>query len=147
MVSMILLIYGLANMVGNTLGGKWLSETPLRLFRVFPIALIFLYMMQYVLGSISWICAGLMLVWGILAGCGGMMNQYWITKACDDAPAFGNGLFLSATNLGTTIATSVCGMMINTSIPSIFLGGMIFICIALAVFIYQYGSQMVNKKS
>ncbi|MCH4286187.1 MULTISPECIES: MFS transporter [Bacillota] len=146
MVSMILLIYGLANMVGNTLGGKWLSETPLRLFRVFPIALIFLYMMQYVLGSISWICAGLMLVWGILAGCGGMMNQYWITKACDDAPAFGNGLFLSATNLGTTIATSVCGMMINTSIPSIFLGGMIFICIALAVFIYQYGSQMVNKK-
>lgn len=145
MVSMILLVYGLANMAGNTFGGKWLSETPLRLFKVFPIALILLYILQYALGSISWICAGLMLVWGILAGCGGMMNQYWITKACEDAPTFGNGLFLSATNLGTTIATSVCGIMIKTSIPSIFLGGMIFICIALVAFLYQYGSQTMKK--
>lgn len=145
MVSMVLLVYGVANMVGNTLGGKWLSETPLRLFKVFPIALILLYIMQYALGFISWICAGLMLIWGILAGCGGMMNQYWITKACEDAPTFGNGLFLSATNLGTTIATSVCGIMIKTSIPSIFLGGMIFICIALAAFLYQYGSQTMKK--
>lgn len=144
-VSIILLVYGLANMAGNTLGGKWLSETPLRLFKVFPIALILLYIMQYALGFISWICAGLMLIWGILAGCGGMMNQYWITKACEDAPTFGNGLFLSATNLGTTIATSVCGIMIKTSIPSIFLGGMIFICIALAAFLYQYGSQTMKK--
>lgn len=50
------------------------------------------------------------LVWGILAGIGGNIAQYWITSAAPKAPDFANGLFLSSANIGTTIGTAVCVM-------------------------------------
>ncbi len=53
------------------------------------------------------------LVWGILAGIGGNINQYWITSAAPEAPDFANGLFLTSANLGTTIGTAVGGLFIS----------------------------------
>jgi MFS transporter, DHA1 family, inner membrane transport protein len=43
------------------------------------------------------------LVWGILAGVGGYINQYWIMSLAPEAPDFANGLFISACSVGTTI--------------------------------------------
>ena len=56
--------------------------------------------------------AALVLVWGVLAGCIGLVNQYWIYQSAPEAPDFANGLFLAATNLGTSAGTSICGAVI-----------------------------------
>ena len=53
------------------------------------------------------------LIWGILAGIGTNINQYWITSAAPEAPDFANGLFLSSANLGTTIGTAAGGLFIS----------------------------------
>lgn len=53
------------------------------------------------------------LVWGILAGIGGNIAQYWITSAAPKAPDFANGLFLSSANVGTTMGTAVGGLFIS----------------------------------
>lgn len=53
------------------------------------------------------------LIWGILGGIGANINQYWIMSAAPKAPDFANGLFLTSVNLGTTIGTSIAGMVIS----------------------------------
>lgn len=53
------------------------------------------------------------LVWGIFAGIGTNINQYWISSAAPEAPDFANGLFLASVNLGTTIGTAVGGLFIS----------------------------------
>jgi Arabinose efflux permease len=68
------------------------------------------------------------LAWGILAGAGANINQYWIMSSASEAPDFANGLFLTAANLGTTFGTSVCGIFISgVGTKYIVLGGMILI--------------------
>ncbi|MGO1989996.1 hypothetical protein [Mammaliicoccus vitulinus] len=56
----------------------------------------------------------IILFWGILAGIGANINQYWIMSAAPQAPDFANGLFLTSVNLGTTIGTSISGIIITS---------------------------------
>ena len=58
--------------------------------------------------------AVLTFVWGVLAGAGANINQYWLATAAPKAPDFANGLFLASTNLGTTVGTSVCGCFLSS---------------------------------
>lgn len=113
-VSGLLLGYGLMNIVGNTLAGQLLSKKALRFVLSCPVLLIGMYILLLLLGRFGWPAAALILVWGILAGCIGNVNQYWIAFAAPEAPDFANGLFLASTNLGTTIGTSLCGMVISS---------------------------------
>ncbi|AKL83136.1 putative transporter [Bacillus atrophaeus UCMB-5137] len=53
------------------------------------------------------------LAWGIVAGIGNNINQYWITSAAPEAPDFANGLFVTSANVGTTIGTAVGGLFIS----------------------------------
>ena len=70
-------------------------------------------------------------IWGILAGAAGNINQYWITSVTFDAPEFGNGLFLAATNLGTTIGTTICGLFITSiGIRYTILGGVLLLVLS-----------------
>lgn len=131
-ISIILFIYGMANIVGNAIAGKMLSHKPIQFILASFIGLAGLYIMQTILGNISLVTAVIIFVWGILAGCVGNINQYWMSTAVPHAPDFANGLFLAATNLGTTVGTTLCGSVINSiGISSIFLGG--FIMLALSI--------------
>lgn len=49
----------------------------------------------------------------MIAGIGNNLNQYWIMSSAPQAPDFANGLFLTATNLGTTIGTAFAGLVIT----------------------------------
>lgn len=127
-VSSMLLIYGLANIVGNMIGGRELSKHPIRFVKIFPIILGIVYIALFFMGEWTIPMAILTLVWGILAGVAGNINQYWITSTVINAPEFGNGLFLAATNLGTTIGTTLCVFFIQMiGIESIMLGGILLL--------------------
>lgn len=124
-VSIMLLVYGLANILGNVIGGKELSSRPITFVRLFPILLGVVYIVLYYMGNLSLPMVILTFVWGVLAGAAGNINQYWITSVTKNALEFGNGLFLAATNLGTTIGTTICGLFITgLGIQFVILGGL-----------------------
>lgn len=113
MISVLLLVYGLANIVGNILAGKLLSVNAVRSIVVIPFALLVSYISLFVLGELEIAMAIIIFVLGILAGIASNNMQYMITDAAPEAPDFANGLFLLSANLGTTIGTAVCGAFIT----------------------------------
>lgn len=112
-ISLMLLIYGLANIVGNILAGKLLSMNAVRSMIVIPFALLLAYVCLFVFGERTVAIAIIILVLGILAGIASNNMQYMITEAAPEAPDFANGLFLLSANLGTTVGTAVCGAFIT----------------------------------
>lgn len=131
-ISIILFIYGMANILGNAIAGKMLSRKPIRFILISFIGLTCLYIIQTILGDISLATTVIIFIWGILAGCVGNINQYWMSTAVPHAPDFANGLFLAATNLGTTVGTTLCGVVITSiGISSIFIGGLAMLILSL----------------
>lgn len=126
-VSAFLLIYGLANIVGNLIAGKLLSSHAMKVVVVFPFALAIIYIFLFMAGQYVWPMAGITLLWGILAGAGGNINQFWLVSAAPKAPDFANGLFLASTNLGTTLGAMLCGLLIaDIGMNYVVVGGLLF---------------------
>ncbi|MBU8690321.1 MFS transporter [Priestia megaterium] len=113
LISFMLILFGGANILGNIIAGKLLTKNAIKTVVVFPFALGVVYIILFFTGQFTWPMAIMTLVWGIFAGIGTNINQYWISSAAPEAPDFANGLFLSSVNLGTTIGTAVGGVFIS----------------------------------
>lgn len=130
-ISLMLLIYGGANIVGNILAGKLLTKSAIKSVVIFPFALGAIYVILFFLGRFSIPMYLIILLWGILAGIGANINQYWITSTAPEAPEFANGIFLTSTNLGTTIGATVCGLFISRlGIQYVVFGGILFLVLS-----------------
>ncbi|KOR85977.1 arabinose ABC transporter permease [Bacillus sp. FJAT-22058] len=112
-ISLMLLIYGGANIIGNIAAGKLLTKNANKSVVIFPFALGAVYIILFLFGQFTILMAILTLIWGILAGIGGNINQYWIMSSAPESPDFANGLFLTAVNLGTTIGAAAGGLFIS----------------------------------
>lgn len=135
-ISSVLLVYGLANILGNIIAGRLLTKNALKTVVLFPFILGTVYVILFMAGQFTVPMALITLAWGILGGIGGSINQYWISTAAPEAPDFANGLFLTAANLGTTIGTTVCGFFISgMGIKYVVLGGLSFSLLSI-VFIF-----------
>ena len=84
-VSVLLFLYGLANMVGNMIAGKLLANFPLRTIKMYPITLITVYILLFTFGQFSVPTAFLIFIWGIIGGIGGNITQYWVVSAAPEA--------------------------------------------------------------
>lgn len=133
-ISIILLVYGLANILGNIIAGKLLSESANKFVISFPFMLLGVYVLMFFLGQFTWTMAALTLAWGVLAGAGANINQYWITTAAPHVPDFANGLFLVATNLGTFGGALICGFFISQlGAQYMLFGGILFLLISIVL--------------
>jgi DHA1 family inner membrane transport protein len=112
-ISVMLLIYGLANIFGNIAAGKLLSINAARTVKGIPFVMIVIYIGLFLLGDLTVPMGIILFVLGVLAGIASNNSQYMISNAAPEAPDFANGLFLSSANLGTTIGTAVCGLFIS----------------------------------
>ena len=112
-ISILLLIYGLANIIGNIIAGKQLSANPLRSMLAAPWVLIVLYLCIFIWGGGLVIMTVIIFLLGVLAGYSQNTMQYMITDAAPEAPDFANGLYLLSANLGTTVGAAVCGVFIT----------------------------------
>ena len=131
-ISLILLIYGVANIIGNIIAGRLLTKNAIKFVMSFNFALGAVYIIMFLMGQFTLPMVVITLAWGILAGAGGNINQYWIMSAAPEAPEFANGLFLTAANLGTTFGTSVCGLLISgIGTQYIVLGGLLFLILSV----------------
>lgn len=113
-ITIMLFIFGGANIIGNVLAGKLLTKIALSSVVLFPFVLGAVYILLFLFGHLSVPMAIITLFWGILAGVGGNINQYWIMSSAPEAPDFANGLFLTSANLGTTIGAAIGGLFISS---------------------------------
>lgn len=142
-ITIMLLVYGLANIVGNIIAGRLLTDYPIRSVTIFPIALAAVYLIFFFVAELTIPTAIIILVWGVLGGIGANINQYWIMSSAPKAPDFANGLFLTSVNLGTTIGAGIAGVIIAqfgtkyilfVGVLSLVIG---FICIILRNSLYK----------
>ena len=146
LISMMLLVYGLANIIGNMLAGRLLTDYPIHVVTIFPIVLIAVYLILFFVAELTIPTAFTIVIWGILGGIGANINQYWIMSAAPKAPDFANGLFLTSVNLGTTIGAGIAGGVISQfGTKYIFFVGIVslvigFVCIILRSYLYKPNS-------
>ena len=132
-LSFVLLVYGLANVLGSIIAGKLLIRNATSLVVAFPVVLGVVYGMLFFTGKFATPVVLITLAWGVLGGIGANINQYWIATAAPEAPDFANGLFLTAANLGTTLGTTVCGAFIaEMGIEYVVLGGLLLSSLSIA---------------
>lgn len=152
-ISMMLFIYGGANIIGNLIAGKLLVKIPSKCIKTIPFAMVVVYVALFLMGEYFLVMGGIILILGILAGIASNNCQYMITHAAPEAPDFANGLFLTSTNLGTAVGTAFCGMFI-TALDTRYavIGTLIFLIIGIVfVFLRQRDekrvliSQNINK--
>lgn len=112
-ISLLLFVYGGANIIGNVVAGKVLTKNAKKSVVSYPFVLGAVYILLFFTGQFTVPMAIITLIWGILAGIGGNITQYWIMSAAPEAPDFANGLFLTSANLGTTFGAAVSGLFIS----------------------------------
>lgn len=131
-VSALLFAYGVANISGNAVAGRALGAVPARTMVVAPIVLLALYVLLFALGAWQLACAALLIVLGVAVGVANTTDQYMVGRSAPEAPDFANGMFLTATNLGTTVGTTLCGGFIAAGgAPASVLGALP--CVALGL--------------
>ena len=146
-ISLILLIYGVANMIGNIIAGRLLTKNAIKFVVSFNFVLGAVYIIMFLMGQFTLPMVLITLAWGILAGAGANINQYWIMSAAPEAPEFANGLFLTAANLGTTFGTSVCGLFISgIGTQYIVLGGLLFLIFSVVSILIRNYLHNSNKE-
>lgn len=146
-ISGMLLIYGLANIVGNVIAGKQLAVNPVRSMVFIPFVLFVSYVGVYFVGEWMIGMAIIILILGILAGYAQNTMQYMITNAAPEAPDFANGLYLLSANLGTTIGAAVCGLFItyfNTRY-SVF-GSLLFLVLGIVFVVLRVRARESRKQ-
>lgn len=101
-------------------------------------ALGIVYIILFFTGQFTIPMAVITFFWGILAGIGANIAQYWILSAAPEAPDFANGLFLTAANLGTTIGAAAGGWVISQmGTPYIALVGILSLVLGLVCIVLR----------
>lgn len=111
-LSIVLFIYGIASIAGNWIGAKLLNSNVNRTVLSFPIIFSILLLGVFTFGFMKIPTIILMALWGLLAGIGNDIAQYWMVSAAPQAPEFANGIFLSMGNVGVTIGTTIAGAVV-----------------------------------
>lgn len=111
-LSLVLFIYGIASIAGNWIGAKLLNSNVNRTVLSFPIIFSILLLGVFTFGFMKIPTIILIAVWGLLAGIGNDISQYWMVSAAPEAPEFANGIFLSMGNVGVTIGTTIAGAVV-----------------------------------
>lgn len=121
----LLLVFGMMNVLGSWLAGFLLSRQAGKTIMAFPIAVALLYCLLYTYAAYGIaVVAAVIVLWGILGGINANINQYLVARVTQDAPDFGNGLFLTAANIGCVVGTFIGGMFIqNIGLYAVFLAG------------------------
>ena len=135
-ISLMLLVFGLANIAGNIVAGKTLSTHPDRTVVAVPFILSALFLLMSVTGNWGPATAALILPFGILAGIVANANQYLISDSATEAPMFANGLYLTAQNLGITAGSALCGFFISVWGTQYTLAGSILMLLPAILFIF-----------
>jgi len=114
-ISIMLMVFGIIMIFGNFLFGGLLHKDITKTVIMFPLLYGVTYLFVYYLGSYFIPMVVIILIWGAVHSGGLIVSQAWLTTEAKEAPEFGNSLFISFSNLGITIGTSIGGWFISHS--------------------------------
>ncbi|QLG37740.1 MULTISPECIES: MFS transporter [unclassified Paenibacillus] len=126
-ISVMLLAFGVIMIAGNLVFGQLLHRNIPRTVLLFPILYMAAYILVFYAGSYFIPMIIMVFVWGAIHSGGLIVSQTWLTTESQEAPEFGNSLFVSFSNLGITLGTSIGGWFIaQLGIHQVIWSGIIF---------------------
>ncbi|WP_340399926.1 MFS transporter [Paenibacillus sp. FSL H8-0079] len=133
-ISVMLTVFGVVMIIGNLGFGQFLRKSVVLTVLMFPLLYIAAYALVYWAGPHFMWMVIVVIIWASVHSGGLIVSQTWLTAEAQDAPEFGNSLYVSFSNLGITLGTAVGGWFIsNLGIHQLIWSGMIFALIALVL--------------
>lgn len=149
-ISIMLMAFGTIMIFGNFLFGGFLHKSITKTVIMFPLLFVVIYLFTYYLGSFSIPMVVIVFIWGAVHSGGLIVSQAWLTTEAREAPEFGNSLFVSFSNLGIAIGTTISGWFIshfgihNLIWVGIAFSLLAFILIMVKIQIYKLNTSEVN---
>ncbi|MCT9092585.1 MFS transporter [Streptomyces sp. ASQP_92] len=118
LITLYLLVYGIAGIVGNFLGGATVARYPRGTFAAAASMLAGATLSMPVLGRWDWGAMVLLMVWGIAYGAVPVCSQTWFAKAAPASPEASSVVFTASFQATFSIGALVGGMVIDHASPS-----------------------------
>lgn len=126
------------SIIGNLVAGNMLSRSPRKLITIYPFLMIVVYLLIISLSQSTLLMFPVVLLWGMIYGIGNNVQQYLISAAIPESLDLANGLFISLGNIGTTIGTSIGGILLSTSgLMMLPVGGIVMLLVTFAVILVR----------
>jgi DHA1 family inner membrane transport protein len=113
MISIAMLLFGIAGVFGNLLIGHLLTQNKVRTVWLFLAGLILVQVVIYFAGGWFYPALALMVLWGFIHTGGFLLGQTLITRSAPEAPEFSSSIFVSAGNTGFAIGSFAGGVAID----------------------------------
>jgi predicted MFS family arabinose efflux permease len=125
LITLFLLLYGAAGIVGNFLGGARVARYPRSVFGLAAGLIAAVTLLLPVLGRSEVGALVLLIVWGIAYGAVPVASQTWFSRAAPHAPEASSVLFTASFQATISIGALVGGAVLDRSSPStvMMLGG------------------------
>ncbi|MGW5330940.1 MFS transporter [Streptomyces sp. NPDC004014] len=138
LVTVFLLIYGAAGILGNFLGGSLVARHPRATFGTAAGMIAAATLLLPVLGQWKAGAVALLIVWGMAYGAVPVSSQTWFTKASPDTPEAASVMFTASFQATISLGALTGGIVVDASSPStvMTLGGMAAVLMVIAVWIH-----------
>lgn len=126
-VTLVLFLFGLANIAGTSFSGIFLRKNLWLTLSIVPLLMSVLAIGMITMDKITLATSILVVLWGFLFGIVPVSWTTWLTGAVPDETESGGGLQVAAIQLAVTAGASVGGILIDINGPfgSVFGGGLI----------------------
>ncbi|MEW2288624.1 MFS transporter [Streptomyces sp. NPDC047841] len=138
LITVFLLIYGAAGILGNFLGGSLVARHPRATFGTAAGMIAAATLLLPVLGQWKAGAVALLIVWGVAYGAVPVSSQTWFTKASPDTPEAASVMFTASFQATISLGALTGGIVVDASSPStvMTLGGMTAALMVIAVWVH-----------
>ncbi|MEV5176909.1 MFS transporter [Streptomyces flaveolus] len=135
LITVFLLIYGAAGILGNFLGGSLVTRHPRATFGIAAGMIAAATSLLPVLGHGTVGALALLVVWGVAYGAVPVCSQTWFTKASPDTPEAASVMFTASFQATISLGALTGGLVVDAGSPStvMTLGGMTATLMVIAV--------------
>ncbi|MGW1272423.1 MFS transporter [Streptomyces sp. NPDC002491] len=135
LITVFLLIYGAAGILGNFLGGSLVARHPRATFGAAAGMIAAATLLLPVLGQWKAGAIALLIVWGVGYGAVPVSSQTWFTKASPSTPEAASVMFTASFQATISLGALLGGFVVDASSPStvMTLGGMTAALMVIAV--------------
>ncbi|MGW1640480.1 MFS transporter [Streptomyces lavendulae] len=135
LITVYLLVYGAAGIVGNFLGGAVVIRYPRATFGLAAGMIATVTLLLPVLGRWQIGAVALLIVWGVAYGAVPVSSQTWFAKATPDAPEAASVLFTASFQMTISLGAVAGGVIVDRASPStvMTLGSLVAMLVIVAV--------------
>lgn len=119
LITVYLLVYGVAGIAGNFLGGSAVARYPMGTFAAAALMIAGATVLLPVLGKDDLGAVALLVLWGVAYGAVPVCSQTWFAKAAPNSPEASSVLFTASFQATISIGALVGGVVVDHSAPSL----------------------------